>query len=253
MINNKKVFLIYIICFFLFLTLFTFPNYSNKVRLISFFVKEKLENPFIFITSSSLDFFYKFKKNHELLILINDLKLQNQYLKDFNNYLKVLTSKYSDQYKIFHENSINLPNSIGVSVIGDRDLNFNKNFIINKGSKNGINISDYVIDENEIVGRVKSVGLYSSEVVTVKSIQYGDEVFIDGESFIVSGTNNNYLSFLRQKDNLQEYNFSFGQIAIVEKNLINLILGKIEFINNQPIIRTKKKFNLDNLRVIIDD
>ena len=104
MINNKKVFLIYIICFFLFLTLFTFPNYSNKVRLISFFVKEKLENPFIFITSSSLDFFYKFKKNHELLILINDLKLQNQYLKDFNNYLKVLTSKYSDQYKIFHEN-----------------------------------------------------------------------------------------------------------------------------------------------------
>ena len=43
MINNKKVFLIYIICFFLFLTLYIFPNYSNQPRLLAFQVKDSIE------------------------------------------------------------------------------------------------------------------------------------------------------------------------------------------------------------------
>ena len=38
MINNKKVFLIYIICFFLFLTLILFPNYNSKTQLFTYFV-----------------------------------------------------------------------------------------------------------------------------------------------------------------------------------------------------------------------
>ena len=48
MINNKKVFLIYIISFFLFLTLILFPNYNSKTKLFTFFIKEKIETPFIF-------------------------------------------------------------------------------------------------------------------------------------------------------------------------------------------------------------
>ncbi len=253
MINNKKIFLIYIFCFFLFITLITFPNYSNKIRLISFFIKEKLENPFIFVSNRSLNFFYSFRTNQELINSINDLKKQNDYLKNINNYYKLLTSKFNEQNKIFHENSLIIPQSIGVSITGDRDLFYNKNFIINKGSSSGIEISDYVIDGLEIVGRIKSVDINTSEVVTVKSIHYGDEVLVNGRSFIVSGTNNNYLSFLRQRDSLEDFNFSFGQVAKVELNLVNLKLGIIDFFENQPIIITKKKFNLDNLRVVTDD
>ncbi len=253
MINNKKVFLIYIICFFLFLTLLIFPNYSNKTILIIFSIKEKLEIPFKKISLEAKEFKYQFTNNQILIKKINELNKENEYLKNINNYFKILTSKYSDQYKVFHESSLIIPQSVGVSVIGDRNLIYNKNFIINKGSKSGIKISDYVIDGIEIVGRVKSVALHTSEVVTVKSIQYGDEVLIEGNSFIVSGTNNDYLSFLRQKDNSQEYDFSYGQIAEVQKNYVNLILGKIDFFDKQPILKTKKKFNLDNLRVIIND
>ena len=48
-----------------------------------------------------------------------------------------ITSKYNDQYKIFHENYPTIPTTIGVRVIGDRNLLLNRNFIINKGKKSG--------------------------------------------------------------------------------------------------------------------
>ena len=53
-----------------------------------------------------------------------------------------------DRYKVFHNTDIPIPKSICVKVIGDRNLTFNKSFIINKGSKNGIEVSNYVIDGN---------------------------------------------------------------------------------------------------------
>ena len=253
MINNKKVFLTYIICFFLFITLFIFPNYSNQPRLLAFYLKDIIEKPFGYINSVANNYLNLLKSNQELLISIENLNKENQYLININNYLKVLTSKYDSQYKIFHNNSLTIPSSIGVSVIGDRNLFYNNDFIINKGSKNGINISDYVIDGIDIVGRVKYVNNNTSVVVTVKSIDYGDEVIIDNESYIVSGTNNDYLSFLRQKNNLNETNIKQGKKAIVEKDFVNLLLGKVHYINNQPVIITKKNFNLDNLRVITND
>ena len=253
MINNKKVFLTYIICFFLFITLFIFPNYSNQPRLLAFYIKDSIEKPFSYIYSVLNNYLNLIKSNQELLISIENLNKENQYLININNYLKVLTSKYDNQYKIFHNNSLTIPSSIGVSVIGDRNLLYNNDFIINKGLKSGINISDYVIDGIDIVGRVKSVNNNTSVVVTVKSIDYGDEVIIDNESYIVSGTNNDYLSFLRQKNNLTETNIKPGKKAIVEKDFVNLTLGKVYYINKQPVIFTKKNFNLDNLRVITND
>ena len=195
---------------------------------------------------------YKFAMSWNRTVYEELLK-RNEFLKNVNNYLRLLTTKYNDQYKVFHNTDIPIPKSIGVKVIGDRNLTFNKSFIINKGFKHNIKVSNYVIDGNEIVGRVKSVYSNTADVVTVKSIDYGEEVIINGESYIVSGTNNDYLSFLRKKDSSQEYNFSKNQTAYVKNNLINLILGKIDFKNNHPIIYTKYNFNLDNLRVILDD
>ena len=53
--------------------------------------------------------------------------------------------------------------------IRDRNLVYNKNFIINKGSKNGISIGDYIIDGLNIVGRVVNINFNTSEVITIKS------------------------------------------------------------------------------------
>ena len=253
MINNKKVFLIYIICFFLFLTFYIFPNYSNQPRLLAFQVKESIEKPFGYIGSNFYKYLRIFKTNQDLLLELENLKKENNYLKNINNYLKVITSKYTDQYKVFHDNSSPLPSSIGVSVIGDRNLFYNNDFIINKGFKSGVQISNYVIDGIDIVGRVKSVYDNTSLVVTVKSIDYGDEVLIDNEYYIVSGTNNNYLSFLRQRNSIKEIKLEIGKKAVIEKDNVNLLLGRVTYIDDQPVIYASSDFNLDNLRVIIDD
>ncbi len=253
MINNKKVFSIYIICFFLFLTLILFPNYNSKTKLFTYFLKDKVEYPFIFIGNEVRDLFLVFNLNFDHMNTIKKLEDDNNYLRSINKYLLTLSSKYSEQNKIFHQSSIKLPISVGVQVLGDRNLVYNKNFIINKGSNHGLTIGDYIIDGISIVGRIVNINYNTSEVVTVKSINYGDEVFIDGKSYIVSGTNNNYLSFLRQKESTEIPDFQSGDIAVVHLDNVILRLGIVSFDNNQPILLTSDITNLENLRAVTND
>ena len=142
MINNKKFFLIYIICFLLFLTLILFPNYNSKTKLFTYFLKDKFESPFIFVGKEVRDLFLVFNLNFDHMNTIKKLEDDNKYLRSINKYLLTLTSKYSEQNKIFHQSSIKLPISVGVQVLGDRNLVYNKNFIINKGSNHGLTIGD---------------------------------------------------------------------------------------------------------------
>ena len=253
MINNKKFFLIYLICFFLFLTLIIFPNYNSKAKLFTFFVKEKIESPIIFISNEVKNLFLVLNLNFDHVKTIKKLEANNNYLRSINKYLLTLTSKYSEQNKIFHQSSIKLPISIGVQVLGDRNLVYNKNFIINKGTNNGLAIGDYIIDGLSIVGRVVNINFNTSEVLTVKSINYGDEVFINGKSYIVSGTNNNYLSFLRQKESTEITDFKAGDIAVVHLDYVTLRLGIVSFENNQPIVSTSDITNFENLRAVTND
>ena len=253
MINNKKVFLVYIFFFFVFLTFFLFPKYGNNTKHYSYYIKEKLETPFIFISLKINSFYSLFQSNKAHLKNIAELKKENEYLNNINKYLETITSKYSEQYKIFHENYPTIPITIGVSVIGDRNLLLNKNFIINKGKQSGIEIGNYVLDGINVVGRIKSVTDNNAEVVTVISNDYGDEVVINNQSFIVTGTNNNYLSFLRQKNAIEEIIFKKNQKVIIKNELVNLTLGRVDFIDKQPVVIAAKNLNLDNLRVLIND
>ena len=253
MINNKKVFLVYIILFFIFLTFLLFPKYESNTKLYSYFVKEKVETPFVFIGSKVIKFYTLFHTNNVHLKNIDQLKKENEYLIKINKYLETITSKYANQYKIFHENYPTIPITIGASVIGDRNLLLNKNFIINKGKKSGIDIGNYVVDGVNVIGRIKSITDNNAEVVTVISNDYGDEVVINNQLFIVTGTNNNYLSFLRQKNTIEEIIFKKNQKVIIKNEFVNLTLGRIDFIDKQPVVVLPKKLDLDNLRVLIND
>ena len=253
MLNNKKISLIYTVCLFLFLTLILFPNYDIKAKLFTFFVKEKLQSPFIFVSNEVSNIFAVVNLNKNYTNDIKKLKNENNYLRSINKYLLILTSKYSEQNKIFQNSNLEIPVSVGIKVLGDKNLVYNKNFIINKGFKNGISIGNYIIDGLNIVGRVVRVNSYTAEVVTIKSTNYGDEVFINGKSYIVSGTNNNYLCFLRQKESTEIPDFKSGDIAVVHLDNIILRLGIVSFSNNQPIILTSDIKNLENLRVVTND
>ena len=253
MINNKKISFIYLVCLLLFFTLILFPNYNSKTKLFTFFVKEKIQSPFIFVGNQIKDLFLVLNLNFDYMNSIKKLEDDNNYLRSINKYLLTLTSKYSEQNKIFHQSPFKLPISVGVRVLGDRNLVYNKNFIINKGSNNGLAIGDYIIDGLSIVGRVVNLNFNTSEVITVKSINYGDEVFINGKSYIVSGTNNNYLSFLRQKESTEIPDFQAGDIAVVHLDDMTLRLGIVSYENNQPVLLTSDITNFENLRAVTDD
>jgi len=251
-INNKKVFLTYIVFFFVFLTFLLFPKYENRTKLYTFFIKEKLEKPFGLISFKTANFISLLESNKENLKKISQLEKENKYLININNYLKTITSKYSDQYSIFHENYPRIPISIGASIIGNKNLLLNKSFVINKGILNGVNIGNYVIDGINVVGRIKNITNYNAEVVTVTSSDYGDEVVVDNQLFIVSGTNNNYLSFLRQKNDIEEISLKKNQRVVIKNEFVDLALGKIDYINKQPVIIVPQIIDLDNLRVLIN-
>ena len=253
MINRKKVFLIYTICFFLSITLILFPNYNSKIRLLSFYIKDKSELPFVHLTYELKIIFEKINLNNEYLKTIQNLEKQNNYLRSINNYLLTMTSKYSEQNRIFHNKSIEIPISIGVQIIGDRNLIYNKNFIIDKGRNDGLMIGDYIIDGLNIVGRIVNLDSNTSEVVTIKSINYGDEVFVNGKSYIVTGTNNDYLSFIRQKESAQIPDLKSGDLATVQLNNVILRLGTVYFENDQALLITNDFTNLENLRAITND
>ena len=76
---------------------------------------------------------------------------------------------------------------------------------------------------------------------------------INNQLFIVTGTNNNYLSFLRQKNTIEEIIFKKNQKVIIKNEFVNLTLGRIDFIDKQPVVVIPKKLDLDNLRVLIND
>ena len=50
-----------------------------------------------------------------------------------------------------------------------------------------------------------------------------------------------------------EIKLDAGKKAIIENDHVNLVLGRVSYIEDQPVIYTRSNFNLDNLRVIIDD
>ena len=115
-----------------------------------------METPFDLIGFKLKSFYSTFQSNKVHLKNIAKLKKENEYLNKINKYLEIIASKYSDQYKIFHDNYPTIPITIGVSVIGDRNLLLNKNFIINKGKQSGIDIGNYVLDGVNVIGRIKN-------------------------------------------------------------------------------------------------
>ncbi len=253
MINNKKFFIIYIICFFLFFTLILFPNYNSKTKLYIYFLKDKIDAPFLNTVDNVRNLYIALNLNSNNLRNIEILESENDYLRSINKYLLALTSKYSEQNKIFQQSSIEIPVSVGVQILGDKNLVYNQNFVINKGSNSGLDVGNYVIDGLNIVGRIITTNFNTSEVITINSIDYGDEVFINGKSYIVSGTNSKHLSFVRKKNSIEIPDFKTGDIANVYLNKIILKLGVVYFENDQPILLITDITNLENLRVVIDD
>ena len=82
---------------------------------------------------------------------------------------------------------------------------------------------------------------------------YGDEIIIDNKSYIVSGTNDKYLRFVRRKDSTEVLSLKSGDIAKIKINNHYLNLGSVKILNDIFVIIPKLTTSYSTARVIISD
>ena len=249
--KNKLLILTFIItsCFVL---TFLFPSINSKIRIhffsAKYFIFKPIESIGISITNY-LDIF-NLQKNNMRNIRNLENKITN--LETINNNLLIKLSNNELNEILFNELAAT-PKTIGVKIIGNKNHIIEDLLIIDKGFYSGISAGDYLISKNHIIGRVKEVNSNFSEVVSIFNVDYGDEVLVGEKSFIIRGTNNNYLSFVRQKDTTEDLNLNIGDIAKIKVNNFYINIGKVEFLNSNFIIKPTSTSSYSTARVLISD
>ncbi len=218
-----------------------------------FLIKDNIYKPLDIFQIKLTDYISTFKASIARERYVKSLTSEIKQLKITNNNLILALSKFNELNEILYEDLLTIPRSVGVRIIGNKSHSIDDNFIIDKGKASGITMGDYVISNNFLIGRVKSVGIKTSEVVSILSLDYGDEVLINDKSYIVSGTNKQHLVFVRQKNSTQDLIIKIGASVKIKTGKHYLILGKVSLMDNNFIITPTLLSNYSSGRVILND
>ena len=252
MTNNKKLLLLFIILFISFILVFFFPSIGSKIRSQFYFSKDILYTPVESLINNTQHYFNVLKTKNKNINEIKKLEREILNLKSINLMLINSLSKFNELNYILNEDLEDFPKSLGVNIIGNKNHLINDLFIIDKGFSSGISAGNYVISNNNVIGRIKTVNSNNSEVVGILNVDYGDEVLIDKKSYIVSG-NNKELIFIRQKDSTEDLKLNVGDIAKIKINNHYLKIGHVKLLNSDFVIETKLITAYSTARVIISD
>ena len=252
MTNNKKLLLLFIILVISFILVFFFPSIGSKIRSEFYYSKDILYTPVKSLINNTQHYFDVLKTNNKNVNKIKKLEMEILNLKSMNLMLINSLSKFNELNYILNEDLEDFPKSLGVNIIGNKNHLINDLFIIDKGFSSGISAGNYVISNNNVIGRIKTVNSNNSEVVGILNVDYGDEVLIDRKSYIISG-NNKELVFIRQKDSTEELKLNVGDIAKIKVNNHYLKIGYVKLLNSNFVIETKLITAYSTARVIISD
>ena len=251
--NNKKLTILIALLAISFLLLFFFPSVNSKIIINFYNFKNFIYKPVEVIGIKIINYKNKIDLNNNNLSKISQLKREVKNLTEINNSLIIALSKFNELNEILFNQHEDLPKSVGVKIIGNKNHLIANIFVINKGYNFGISKGDYLINKKYIIGRVKEVNNNGSEVVGILNTDYGEEVLIGSDSYIVSGTNKNYLNFIRKKNTTKKMNLKIGETAKVKVGNVYLELGIVQKLNGNYIIKPNIKNNYSTARVILND
>ena len=252
MTENKTIFIIFLLILSFFLLLFLFPSVNSKITIQFYNIKNVIYKPIDIIEKNISNYLRIINLNNNNLIKIKKLNAEIDILKEINSNLLINLSKFNELNEILFNQPQELPKSVGVKIIGNKQQSIEDMFVIDKGYSSGVKEGDYLIKFKHIIGRVKESNFNNAKVVSIFNKNYGDEVIIGKKTFIVSGTNDDYLIFIRQKNSTEQMKLNAGEIVKIKINNFYAELGKVELLNSNYIIKPFIKV-VDTARVLIND
>ena len=171
------------------------------------------------------------KKLKNISLNIQELKFENQFLKEENIRLNKLIeekSLFSDNYHV-------------TKILLDQESPYLRSIVINKGFKHDIKIGSAVRSGSYFIGKIVGVNYLTSRVLLINDLNSKIPVIIEpnGTSAIVSGNGSKLfgdIEYLPKKNQVEEGHivYTSGTDGIISSGIP---LGKIIIKNNQKSVR----------------
>jgi len=183
------------------------------------------------------------EENKQLKILdlnIEELKFENQFLKEENIRLKALINEknlFSDNYHL-------------TKTLLDQESPYLRSIVINKGFKHDIKIGSAVRDGSYFIGKVVGVNYLTSRVLLINDLNSKIPVIIEpnGISAIVSGNGSKFngdIEYLPENNQVEEGHivYTSGADGIISSGIP---IGKIIIINSKKFVKFFSDFDQIN-------
>ena len=160
----------------------TINEFTYRLSAVISYPEKKINDSFSFLE----EYFNVYKVNQNLkdeIDQLNTKKLNFIFLENENKKLK----------EIIGENT-NISEGIISKVLIDKDGQFLKSIILNKGSKDGIKKGMVVLEKNYLVGQIIEVNFATSRAILISDLNSNIPVVLEPGSFqsILSGTGKDY-------------------------------------------------------------
>ena len=182
------------------------------------------------------------KKLKNINLNIEELKFENQFLKEEN----IRLSKLIDEKSIFSSN-YHL-----TKILLDQNSPYLRSIIINKGFKHNIKIGSAVRSDSYFIGKIVGVNYLTSRVLLINDLNSKIPAIIEpnGISAIISGNGNKFfgdIEYLPEKNKVEEGNivYTSGTDGIISSGIP---IGKIIIKNNKKSVKFFKDF--DQIRYV---
>ena len=191
------------------------------------------------------DYFKIYEENKKLKNInlnIEELKFENQFLKEENIRLN----------KLIEEKSIFSGNYHLTKILLDQNSPYLRSIVINKGFKHNIKIGSAVKSDSYFIGKVVGVNYLTSRVLLINDLNSKIPAIIEpnGISAIISGNGNKFfgdIEYLPEKNKVEEGNivYTSGTDGIISSGIP---IGKIIIKNNKKSVKFFKDF--DQIRYV---
>ena len=170
----------------------TINEFTYRLSAVISYPEKKINDSFSFLD----EYFNVYKVNQNLKDEIDQLNTKNLnfiFLENENKKLK----------EIIGEN-INISEGIISKVLIDKDGQFLKSIILNKGSKDGIKKGMVVLEKNYLVGQIIEVNFATSRAILISDLNSNIPVVLEPGSFqsILSGTGKEFGKIKYSKNKL---------------------------------------------------